>query len=146
MNLHYSQTGGFHRLCRMAFKYLMNLHYSQTKFNNGRRYDEFKYLMNLHYSQTSVYKVKQFVWFKYLMNLHYSQTKRIDIKTQLRLNTLWIYTILKPQINCTTINAQGNSQDIVYYKPNFQRCQSHINQNQLYITLQLPKNVPALTM
>ena len=37
------------------------------------------------------------------MNLHYSQIVGAAKVSEKGLNTLWIYTILKPQINCTTI-------------------------------------------
>ena len=47
--------------------------------------------------------------FHYLMDLHYSQTIRLTASANSCFTTLWIYTILKPQISCAHYTAQGKS-------------------------------------
>ena len=47
--------------------------------------------------------------FHYLMDLHYSQTFIRLIKQPSGFTTLWIYTILKPQISYAHYTAQGKS-------------------------------------
>ena len=65
--------------------------------------------MDLHYSQTQFIQGGRGTWFYYLMDLHYSQTT-VDMLDALgRFTTLWIYTILKPQISCAHYTAQGKS-------------------------------------
>ena len=49
------------------------------------------------------------VLFHYLMDLHYSQTKINYSIFFFSFTTLWIYTILKPQISCAHYTAQGKS-------------------------------------
>ena len=87
MDLHYSQTKVPYTNNGIA----VSLPYGFTLFSNPVNYDamndEFHYLMDLHYSQT----------FSCCLNLLYSFT------------TLWIYTILKPQISCAHYTAQGKS-------------------------------------
>ena len=43
------------------------------------------------------------------MDLHYSQTYRFNSAGLYGFTTLWIYTILKPQISCAHYTAQGKS-------------------------------------
>ena len=47
--------------------------------------------------------------FHYLMDLHYSQTWGVKSDSFFSFTTLWIYTILKPQISCAHYTAQGKS-------------------------------------
>ena len=70
---------------------------------------QFYYLMDLHYSQTPLLAVGWLHRFYYLMDLHYSQTDRVFPVRFLCFTTLWIYTILKPQISCAHYTAQGKS-------------------------------------
>ena len=65
--------------------------------------------MDLHYSQTVDTSSGQPVLFHYLMDLHYSQTEERPVSQFLSFTTLWIYTILKPQISCAHYTAQGKS-------------------------------------
>lgn len=88
------------------------------------------------------------ILFKYLLNLHYSQTDCQRAAYYYCLNTLCIYTILKPQ-NSNKLHhyyVQGNSQDIVYYNSNYHMCQLGTNHNQLYVFLQIWKSFAALMM
>ena len=43
------------------------------------------------------------------MDLHYSQTSGTRQNMEHSFTTLWIYTILKPQISCAHYTAQGKS-------------------------------------
>ena len=43
------------------------------------------------------------------MDLHYSQTSLVFECAISSFTTLWIYTILKPQISCAHYTAQGKS-------------------------------------
>ena len=43
------------------------------------------------------------------MDLHYSQTAAFQVCNIVCFTTLWIYTILKPQISCAHYTAQGKS-------------------------------------
>ena len=65
--------------------------------------------MDLHYSQTQVPVDRIVNVFYYLMDLHYSQTKTSSQILKASFTTLWIYTILKPQISCAHYTAQGKS-------------------------------------
>lgn len=65
--------------------------------------------MNLHYSQTYVELYASVTVFHYFMDLHYSQTATTEHKPAHSFTTLWIYTILKPQISCAHYTAQGKS-------------------------------------
>ena len=96
-------------LCTQKFHYLMDLHYSQTTIHIIKARLLFHYLMDLHYSQTVVSLVFVFDPFHYLMDLHYSQTLQPISQYLLGFTTLWIYTILKPQISCAHYTAQGKS-------------------------------------
>ena len=91
------------------FHYLMDLHYSQTHNAIMRRISRFHYLMDLHYSQTVPRALVALVVFHYLMDLHYSQTQHEPQRRSAGFTTLWIYTILKPQISCAHYTAQGKS-------------------------------------
>ena len=94
-------------LCR--FHYLMDLHYSQTRNTNTKYHHLFHYLMDLHYSQTFSVRNISPILFHYLMDLHYSQTRIVATISSACFTTLWIYTILKPQISCAHYTAQGKS-------------------------------------
>ena len=109
MDLHYSQTKGNQRIHQWWFYYLMDLHYSQTNPRANRNSDRFYYLMDLHYSQTNYKNYNKTRLFYYLMDLHYSQTLSIRFLGLDSFTTLWIYTILKPQISCAHYTAQGKS-------------------------------------
>ena len=91
------------------FHYLMDLHYSQTPIKLYHNVPKFHYLMDLHYSQTEHLRLCWQALFHYLMDLHYSQTWVDDGVTGNGFTTLWIYTILKPQISCAHYTAQGKS-------------------------------------
>ena len=109
MDLHYSQTTDALEMFGFEFHYLMDLHYSQTcKLNRGSR-PLFHYLMDLHYSQTVDVDAFDALGFHYLMDLHYSQTMISLFAVFVSFTTLWIYTILKPQISCAHYTAQGKS-------------------------------------
>ena len=56
----------------------------------------FEYPLDLHYSQTRTAFNKEAVMFEYPLDLHYSQTWLIPELSVSSLNTLWIYTTLKP--------------------------------------------------
>ena len=70
---------------------------------------EFHYLMDLHYSQTTEHLAVRQPLFHYLMDLHYSQTYLGLQGGEKSFTTLWIYTILKPQISYAHYTAQGKS-------------------------------------
>ena len=70
---------------------------------------KFHYLMDLHYSQTCRNDGRPPPPFHYLMDLHYSQTCNTASESSHGFTTLWIYTILKPQISCAHYTAQGKS-------------------------------------
>ena len=74
-----------------------------------RRRPQFHYLMDLHYSQTLNPQILPTKKFHYLMDLHYSQTSYQYGSRMISFTTLWIYTILKPQISCAHYTAQGKS-------------------------------------
>ena len=65
--------------------------------------------MDLHYSQTAQRRTLSLLVFHYLMDLHYSQTLLSIFSARYGFTTLWIYTILKPQISCAHYTAQGKS-------------------------------------
>ena len=130
MDLHYSQTHYCTSNNSSSFHYLMDLHYSQTySYNHGVPwsfttlwiYTILKHLsgfnslsdVSLPYGFTlfsNHYKVYyNATKFHYLMDLHYSQTRRQLCPQELSFTTLWIYTILKPQISCAHYAAQGKS-------------------------------------
>ena len=96
-------------ILQCPFHYLMDLHYSQTAAVGFATVCLFHYLMDLHYSQTPFSLCKCFQLFHYLMDLHYSQTIAYCTTLQGGFTTLWIYTILKPQISCAHYTAQGKS-------------------------------------
>ena len=91
----------------------VSLPYGFTLFSNvtsdTAKELQFHYLMDLHYSQTSFLFVRPFFLFHYLMDLHYSQTRFYKKTKNAGFTTLWIYTILKPQISCAHYTAQGKS-------------------------------------
>ena len=92
---------------------LVSLPYGFTLFSNyyitSSYRIEFHYLMDLHYSQTTAPATSWLLLFHYLMDLHYSQTIRYIFSLFVCFTTLWIYTILKPQISCAHYTAQGKS-------------------------------------
>ena len=109
MDLHYSQTEQSYCCRFFRFHYLMDLHYSQTCFVKNPSVASFHYLMDLHYSQTKRFGFDTLSKFHYLMDLHYSQTGKSLAAPRIGFTTLWIYTILKPQISCAHYTAQGKS-------------------------------------
>ncbi len=131
MDLHYSQTKEAIVDAYAKFHYLMDLHYSQTRrthtncfllvslpygftlFSNLSKRENFSTFVSLPYgftlfSNADAERAAQ-SWFHYLMDLHYSQTVRKWDCFGFCFTTLWIYTILKPQISYAHYTAQGKS-------------------------------------
>ena len=96
LDLHYSQTSGETSLLIGRFEYPLDLHYSQTiQTNNIRlcwvwRPSGFTLLSN----NEAVFR--RWWKFEYPLDLHYSQTADTILSITTGLNTLWIYTTLKP--------------------------------------------------
>ena len=80
-----------------SFEYPLDLHYSQTSKPALTYLFEFEYPLDLHYSQTLAAPNFIDFSFEYPLDLHYSQTDKQTSTHTLCLNTLWIYTTLKPQ-------------------------------------------------
>ena len=118
------------RRSRTPFYYLMDLHYSQTqgilqalliRFTTLWIYTILKPLSDLRAAvgvllpygftlfSNKIPRSSTFQKFYYLMDLHYSQTPPLSIAITTSFTTLWIYTILKPQISCAHYTAQGKS-------------------------------------
>ena len=91
----------------------VSLPYGFTLFSNRTKTHSVIACVSLPYgftlfSNTPFYFLRP-VWFHYLMDLHYSQTWMCLTFRLARFTTLWIYTILKPQISCAHYTAQGKS-------------------------------------
>ena len=80
---------------RALFEYHISLHHSQTIAISKFMPLAFEYHISLHHSQTHDLNRNACVMFEYHISLHHSQTVPIVPKKSQRLNTIYLYIILK---------------------------------------------------